>query len=78
MASFFFKFEPADIIALVVVIGGLALKFTGADGLVGSLLTAIVFYYFGKKRFYDNEQNNQSSVCDRGVRGLASGQKPNI
>jgi len=49
MQTFIRKFEPTDIIALVVVLGGLALKFTGSDGLVGSLLTAIVFYYFGKR-----------------------------
>ena len=59
MSNFMSKVEPADIIAVVVIVGGLALKFTGADGLVGSLLTAIVFYYFGKKRFYDNTKNSQ-------------------
>ena len=55
MHEFFKKLNPADIIALVVIVGGLALKFTGADGLVGTLLTAIVFYYFGKKGVYDNQ-----------------------
>ena len=49
LKDLFKKTEPQDIIALVVIIGGFTLKFTGADGLVGSLLTAIVFYYFGKK-----------------------------
>jgi hypothetical protein len=49
MNEFFKKIMPADIIACLVIIGGLALKFTGQDGLVGTLLTAIVFYYFGKK-----------------------------
>jgi len=43
------KIKPVDIVAIIVVIGGLALKFKGADGLVGTLLTAIVFYYFGKQ-----------------------------
>ena len=43
------KFIPRDIVALVVIAGGLWLKFSGADGLVGTLLTAIVFYYFGKR-----------------------------
>ena len=61
MEKFISKIEPADVIAVIVIVGGLALKFTGADGLVGSLLTAIVFYYFGKKRFYDNTKNSQSS-----------------
>lgn len=49
MNEFFKKIEPTDVIAAIVILGGLALKFTGADGLVGSLLTAICFYYFGKK-----------------------------
>ncbi len=48
MDNFFNKLEPIDVIALVVIAGGLALKFTGADGLVGTLMTAAVFYYFGK------------------------------
>lgn len=43
------KMEPTDLIAIIVIIGGLALKFCGADGLVGTLLTAIVFFYFGEK-----------------------------
>ena len=43
------RIQPADIIAMIVVIGGLALKFTGADGLVGTLLTAVVVFYFGDR-----------------------------
>ena len=43
------KIKPVDVIALVVIVGGLALKFTGADGVVGSLLAAVAFYYFGKQ-----------------------------
>ena len=49
MEKFFKKLQPADIIALVVIVGGLGLKFAGADGTVGLLLTSICFYYFGKK-----------------------------
>lgn len=52
MNDFISKLTPRDVVALVVVIGGLWLKFSGADGVVGTLLTAIVFYYFGK-RFSD-------------------------
>ena len=54
----FKKFEPADVVACVVIIGGLGLKFAGADGLVGSLLTAICFYYFGKKGLHDNKKSS--------------------
>lgn len=43
------KFKPADIIAMIVLVGGLGLKFSGADGLVGILLTAVVVYYFGDR-----------------------------
>ena len=49
MNEFIKKVHPADIIACLVIVGGFALKFTGADGLVGTIITAIVFYYFGKK-----------------------------
>lgn len=47
------KLEPIDLIALVVIVGGLILKFSGADGVVGTLLTAVVMFYFGKKELYD-------------------------
>ena len=49
MSNFREKLEPADVIAIIVIVGGLALKFTGADGLVGTLLTAVVIYYFGDR-----------------------------
>ena len=49
MNEFFSKIRPRDIVAVIVIIGGLLLKFSGTDGLVGTLLTAIVFYYFGKR-----------------------------
>jgi len=43
------KIQPADLIALVLMCGGLVLKFKGIDGTVGILLTAIVVYYFGDR-----------------------------
>lgn len=46
-------FKPVDIIAVITIVGGLALKFTGADGTIGTLLTMIVAFYFGKKEIYD-------------------------
>lgn len=49
MSGLYSKITPADVIALVIIIGGLLLKFSGADGIVGTMLTAICFYYFGKK-----------------------------
>lgn len=43
------KLEPADLIAFVLVIGGLFLKFKRIDGTVGLLLTGIAVYYFGDR-----------------------------
>lgn len=43
------KFKPADVVAIIVLTGGLILKFRGIDGLVGILLTSIVFFYFGDR-----------------------------
>jgi hypothetical protein len=51
------KLKPVDLIACIVIVGGLALKFTGADGVVGTMLTAIAFYYFGKQGFRTNNKN---------------------
>jgi len=53
------KIEAIDIIALVVIAGGLTLKFTGADGVVGTLLTTVVLFYFGKKEVYDKVQSRK-------------------
>lgn len=43
------KLTPTDIIAAIVVVGGLILVGFRINGLVGTLLTAVVFYYFGKQ-----------------------------
>lgn len=47
------KFQPIDIIAILTIAGGLSLKFSGANGVVGTILTVIVAFYFGKKEIYD-------------------------
>jgi len=49
MQTFLNKFTPPDLIAIIVIIGGLILKLKGADGIVGSMLLGVCFYYFGKK-----------------------------
>jgi len=36
-----------DIIAIITLVGGLILLGLGIDTLVGSLLSSIVFFYFG-------------------------------
>lgn len=47
------KIQPIDLIAIVTITGGLILKFFGIDGTVGTILTAIVLFYFGKKEILD-------------------------
>ena len=47
------KFQPIDIIAIIVIIGALILKFFQIDGVVGTILTAVVLFYFGKKEIVD-------------------------
>jgi len=47
------RFQPIDIIATITIAGGLFLKFFGADGVVGTILTTIVIFYFGKKGIVD-------------------------
>lgn len=38
---------PRDIIAIICAIGSFALIYCGIDGVVGSVLIAIVAFYFG-------------------------------
>jgi len=49
MSKFLEKLKPADLIAVVVLIIGLILKLSGADGLVGTLMASVVVYYFGDR-----------------------------
>lgn len=56
MEKFISKFEPADMIAMVVAVGGLGLMYLGIDGTVGTLLTTIVLFYFGKKEIVDKRK----------------------
>ncbi len=41
------KWGPQDVIALVLILGGLALRFTGVDGAVGMGLVAVAALYYG-------------------------------
>ena len=43
------KMEPADCIALVVIIFGLSLIALHIDGIIGGLVVMVTSYYFGKK-----------------------------
>ncbi len=42
------KFQPTDIIAIVVIIGCFVLIYYNKDGFMSATLTMIVGYYFGK------------------------------
>jgi len=55
------SFKPIDIIAIITIIGGLILKFSGIDGTIGTLLTAVVLFYFGKKEIYDKSKEKTVS-----------------
>ena len=52
--------RPADLIAVIVIIGALILKFSGADGTVSVILLGICSYYFGKQQFYGNSKIDKS------------------
>lgn len=47
------KIQPIDLIAILTISGGLVLIFFGLNGTVGTILTAIVLFYFGKKEVVD-------------------------
>lgn len=70
------KFQPADIIAVLALIGGLILKFFGADGIVNMMIAAVVTAYFGKRVVVDEvikslpQKGKFKSVKDR-VREVA-------
>lgn len=42
------KFEPRDIIAVIVLIAAFLLIFLGIDHFVGLVLAAVIAYYFGE------------------------------
>jgi hypothetical protein len=58
------KLVPADIIACIVIIGALILKFSGADGTVSVILLGICSYYFGKQQFYGNTKIDKSDASN--------------
>lgn len=53
MNQLFNKFLPQDIIAIVIITGGLILKLSGINGVVGQILIMVVIFYFGKKEILD-------------------------
>ena len=55
------KIQPIDLIAMITIIGGLILKFSGADGTVGTILTVVVLFYFGEKEIYEKIKGQKIS-----------------
>ena len=43
------KMKPTDILALIVIIGSFILIGLGHDGIINSVLMAVVAFYFGIK-----------------------------
>ena len=41
------KWGPQDVIAFVLILGGLALRFSGVDGAVGTGLVIVAALYYG-------------------------------
>lgn len=41
------KWGPQDVIALILIVGGLYLRITGVDGAVGMGLVAVAALYYG-------------------------------
>ncbi|MCK4415505.1 MAG: transglycosylase SLT domain-containing protein [Candidatus Eisenbacteria sp.] len=85
MTNFLKKFEPIDFIAVVTIVGGLVLKFFGIDGLVGTILTTIVLFYFGKKEVVDKIREKhlpeaKSETVEEAIKRIANdeGVDPNL
>jgi len=50
------KVKAQDILAAIIIIGGMGLLFCGKDGTVATLLLAVTAFYFGLK----SEEPNSS------------------
>jgi len=64
MSKIFGIFLPIDIIAIITIIGGLTLLALGLNGTVGTILTTIVVFYFGKKEVVDKMLAKKSTAAD--------------
>ena len=52
------KFQPRDVVALVVLVGCFGLLWMGRDGFVAAITTAVVGYYFSKRVYEENPNRN--------------------
>jgi hypothetical protein len=49
------KIQPADIMAILLIVMSLILKLKGLDGKVDLILTAVAAYYLGHGRIIQNQ-----------------------
>ena len=61
MSNILDKKKPPDVVALVVLCAGFTLIYLGRDGIVGSLLTMVVAFYFGEKVVQDRIEKKKSN-----------------
>jgi len=54
------KFDTVDLIAILLVGGGLILKGFGFDGIIDTLLIAIASFYFGLKIPTPSQNGNKA------------------
>lgn len=65
--AFFEKLRPADVIGIIVIIGGFYLLLKGVDHVVGGLLIAVVTYYFVRAKHNDKPKTDQSKSGNGGA-----------
>lgn len=60
------KLQPRDLIAIIVIIGGMILVSFGIDKIVGGILVMIISFYFGLNTPKpQDEKNGQSDTAGR-------------
>jgi len=58
------KFDTVDLIAILLVGGGLILKGFGFDGIIDTLLIAIASFYFGLKIPTPSQNGNKTQSSE--------------
>jgi len=53
------RMMPRDVIAIIVLTGGFFLLYCGIDTIVGSLLMAVVMFYFGAETLEKRKRNGE-------------------
>jgi len=59
------KFEPADFVAVICIVGGLILIGCKIDTVVGGLVSLIAGYYFGHKRKEENDKITYEKIKEQ-------------